>query len=127
MNLFEVEVFTREMGNYIQTYTHTPRINWDAALTLGCCILVACRAASTPIQYVYSRLKSRQSNLLGVVENVLLGCGLTVFFVAGIISVMLSLGIIGGKTLQAFGVPQGIQREWTMTGLTSKTNLGDAK
>lgn len=101
------------MDPSVLVFTHATKVNWDAALTLGTCIIVAGATISPLISKIYQRYKIKGKYLWNTLLGTILVSSL---FLLTFCSVIL-LGYWTAQILQALGIEQGIIRPWTPQGL----------
>lgn len=102
-----------QYGGYILLMADTTKTNWDAALTLGTCILVVAATISPVISKLYQRYRIDGRRLW----NVLLGTMLTSILFVGTLFAIIILGYWSAQILHHFSVEQGVIRPWTPKGL----------
>lgn len=101
------------LQDYVITASAQPKVNWDAALTLGTCIIVCGAVISPVISKVYRRYRVNNQRLW----NVLLGIIATSVLFVGSLSAVTLLGYWSAGILKALEVEQGVHRPWTPKGL----------
>lgn len=113
------------LADYVLVMHDVQKVNWDGALTLGTCILVAGAVISPAISYLYKRFRVDNKRLW----NVMLGTILTSTLYLLSITATVLLGFWTASILQRLGVEQGVIRPWTPDRMAPYTDLskGDVR